>query len=254
MQRKLGETLLELAARIRQDAAKCDFDAIKDPQGEAKRERFICSIGIEAVLKAILKISDEELTFSKQLKLPRILKMQPKTPKSNATDLGTNQYWRWRVQRTTRKAANSKSTTLLKTSPKKSCYRCNRYNHQADECRSKDAICKFCRKKGHIETVCLLKKRKQKEAASQPRKKRVVKCLYTSDRQPISKSVYMYGRDCKFQVDTGSQDNFCDQTKWKELGRQSQTLNTLVPATSKWRYWESSNTLSRLMQLVNPRR
>ena len=55
MQRKLGETLLELAARIRQDAAKCDFDAIKDPQDEAKRERFICSIGIEAVLKAIFE-------------------------------------------------------------------------------------------------------------------------------------------------------------------------------------------------------
>ena len=29
----------------------------------------------------------------------------------------------------------------------------------------------------------------------------------------------MNGRDYKFQVDTSSQDNFCDQTIWNELGR-----------------------------------
>ena len=41
MQRKPGETLQELAARIRQDAATCDFPSIKDPQDEALRQRFI---------------------------------------------------------------------------------------------------------------------------------------------------------------------------------------------------------------------
>ena len=43
MQHKPGETVPELAARIRQDAAKCDFDAIKNPQDEAMRTRFVCS-------------------------------------------------------------------------------------------------------------------------------------------------------------------------------------------------------------------
>ena len=65
MQRKPGETVPELAARIRQDAAK-DFDAIMDPQDEAMRTRFICSIGTDAILKALFKVSDEELTFSSQ--------------------------------------------------------------------------------------------------------------------------------------------------------------------------------------------
>ena len=58
------------------------------------------------------------------------------------------------------------------------------------------------------------------EIGSIPAKKtRGVKCLHTSDRQPIYRSVYINGRDYKFQVDTGSQYNFCDQTKRKELGR-----------------------------------
>ena len=37
MQRKPGETVPELAARIRQDATKSDFDAIKDSQDDAMR-------------------------------------------------------------------------------------------------------------------------------------------------------------------------------------------------------------------------
>ena len=48
MQRKPGESVLELAARIRQATAACDFTAIKDPLNEALRTRFICSINNEA--------------------------------------------------------------------------------------------------------------------------------------------------------------------------------------------------------------
>ena len=44
MQRKPGETLQELAAGIRQDAATCDFPLIKDPQDETLRQRFICFV------------------------------------------------------------------------------------------------------------------------------------------------------------------------------------------------------------------
>ena len=65
MMRKPGETLQELAARIRQDAATCDFSSITDPQDEALRQRFICSVNNEAVLKALFKIKDNELTFAK---------------------------------------------------------------------------------------------------------------------------------------------------------------------------------------------
>ena len=66
MCRKPGESILELAARIRQDAVTCDFAAIKDPLDEAMRTRFMCSVSNEAVLKALLKFK-EELTFAKAI-------------------------------------------------------------------------------------------------------------------------------------------------------------------------------------------
>ena len=63
MQRKPGESVLELAASIRQAAATCDFTAINNHFDEALRTRFICSINNEVVLKALFKVKDDELTF-----------------------------------------------------------------------------------------------------------------------------------------------------------------------------------------------
>ena len=56
LQRKPGETMQELAARIRQEATTCDFASITDPLDEAMRTRFICSVNNEAVLKAFSKL------------------------------------------------------------------------------------------------------------------------------------------------------------------------------------------------------
>ena len=69
MQRKPGETLQELAARIRQDAATCNFPSIEDPQDEAMRQRFICSVNNEAVLKALFKVKDTDLTFARAVQV-----------------------------------------------------------------------------------------------------------------------------------------------------------------------------------------
>eukprot|EP00914_Ancora_sagittata_P022662 GHVO01044975.1.p1 GENE.GHVO01044975.1~~GHVO01044975.1.p1 ORF type:complete len:278 (+),score=45.87 GHVO01044975.1:510-1343(+) len=69
LQRKPGETIQELAARIRQDAATCDFSSIQDPQDEALRTRFIRSVGNEAILKALFKIKDDDLTFARAIQI-----------------------------------------------------------------------------------------------------------------------------------------------------------------------------------------
>jgi len=42
MQRRPGDSMRELAARIRQAAATCDFASMADPLDEALRTRFIC--------------------------------------------------------------------------------------------------------------------------------------------------------------------------------------------------------------------
>ena len=66
--RRPGESIQELATtRIRQAAATCDFSTITIPLDEALRTLFICSINNETVLKALLKINADELTFTRPI-------------------------------------------------------------------------------------------------------------------------------------------------------------------------------------------
>lgn len=65
MQRKSSETIQELVARIRQDAATCDLSSIQGAQDEALKTRFICLVNTEAVLKALFKIKDDDMNFAR---------------------------------------------------------------------------------------------------------------------------------------------------------------------------------------------
>ena len=128
MRGKPGETLQELAARIRQDAVTCDFASIKDPQDEALRSRFTCSVNNEAVLNAHFKVKDDELDFTRGIEIAIETEDAAKVAKDTVH----------RFKLTTEKSA---------------CYRCGDETHQAPQCRFKDSECIFCGIKGHIATV-----------------------------------------------------------------------------------------------------
>ena len=82
MKRKPGETIPELASRIRQDAAStCDFQSIKDPLDEALRTKFICSVDNEAVLKTLSKLKDDELKFSNAIRVAQEVEEAAKVAK-----------------------------------------------------------------------------------------------------------------------------------------------------------------------------
>ena len=81
MKHKPGETIPELASRIRQDAATCDFQSIKDPLDEALRTKFICSVDNEAVLKTLFKLKDDELKFSNAIRVAQEVEEAAKVAK-----------------------------------------------------------------------------------------------------------------------------------------------------------------------------
>ena len=55
---KPGETPQELAARLHQQAVTCDFASIKDPQNEALRTKFICSIAFCKAVEVAVETED----------------------------------------------------------------------------------------------------------------------------------------------------------------------------------------------------
>ena len=223
MSRKPGETIPELAARIRQDAIACDFSSIKDPLDEALRTRFICSISNEAVLKALLKCREDELTFADAIQIANEVEDATKAAKETVSgaippkSFGTPLH---KVQQNPSKPTPQKATTQKPTQhwkspfPKGTCSRCGKTNHRSEDCRYKNTICKFCKKAGHLEKVCLTKNPIRK-ICKKPM--RIARCNQAIP-QPVL-DITVSSTKIAFEIDTGAGDNFISERTWELLGK-----------------------------------
>ena len=207
MQRKPGESVHELASRIRQDAMTCDFDSITKPQDEAMRTRFICSINNEAVLKAVFKVKDTDLTFAKAIEVA--LEVEEAAKVAKETVCGTAHI-----------PQGVHAMQKNKEGPKKEvvCFRCGKKGHKATECRHKESTCSHCQKKGHLEKACL-----QKKKGSKPVVRSIYSCQQTFclPAEELHVTIQLEGHPVKFEVDTGSGDSFIGKDAWREMGQPS---------------------------------
>ena len=149
MDRKLGETIQELVARIRQDAVTCDFPSIQDPLDEALRTRFICSINNEAVLKALFKVKDDELTFARAIEIAIETEDAAKVAKETVYGPHLNE----NINKIQPNEKGKSASTKPQFSPA-TCIRCGKPGHNPKECRFKHTTCHYCSKIGHLEVVC----------------------------------------------------------------------------------------------------
>ena len=133
---KPGETVQELAARIRQQAATCNFTAIKDPQDESMRTKFICSIKNEAVIKALFKVKDDELNFARAVEIAAEIEEAAKAAKEATYGIGAVPVKKVVKSKFQKKPASKKSgTTKSNTKP---CHRCGRAGHKPQDCPFRD--------------------------------------------------------------------------------------------------------------------
>ena len=223
MNRKPGESVQELAARIRQDAVTCDFPSITDPLDEAMRTRSLCSINNEAVLKAMFKIKDDELTFARAIEIATETEEAAKVAKET-------------VHGQPAKPINKvQSGKHFKKDPK-TCFRCDKMGHDPSDCYYRESTCNYCKIRGHIETVCKKKKRStqtrsKKLGISQTgSKKSGTKAIHqipkeTLDKMPeLQLPVKLNGtHTVDFEIDTGAGDNFLGRQTWRCLGQPDLT-------------------------------
>ena len=125
--------------------------------------------------------------------------------------------------KTTEAAAMRKLT--FKPSHAKPCYRCGNNNHNAQDCKSKDAECHFCHKRGHIAPACRQKKSQTSSTAkSSKTPHRRTKWIATEDDEqapqqthdlklftiggnstrPILVDVSINGKQLAMEIDTGA--------------------------------------------------
>ena len=220
MQRKPGETVQELAARIRQDAATCDFLSIKNPQDEALRQRFICSVNNEAVLKALFKISDDQLDFAKAVQVAVETEDAAKVAKE--TVYGSRPKPVNKVKQNNNKMQRKGHQQSKSTDKELTCYRCGKA-HKAPDCPYKDSKCHFCEKKGHLEAVCKKKQQQRpKSSVKKITKTELIKAILgevSDDIPKLDVPIIVKDRQFTMELDTATTGNFVSLPVWKQLGK-----------------------------------
>ena len=222
MKRKPGETIPELASRIRQDAATCDFQSIKDPLDEALRTKFICSVDNEAVLKTLFKLKDDELKFSNAIRVAQEVEEAAKVAKETVHGQPST---------SVQKVYHAKSKTSKTQEKKTACFRCGNSGHFSKACPHIKAICSFCKKTGHLQSVCMSRLRDNKLVKQQMKLVHKVQCSVS----PIYQTIRLNDRRIKFEIDSGASDTFCCEATWQTLGKP-----TLQPVTVRYQVAEGS--------------
>ena len=222
MKRKPGETIPELASRIRQDAATCDFQYIKDPLDEALRTKFICSVDNEAVLKTLFKLKDDELKFSNAIRVAQEVEEAAKVAKETVHGQPST---------SVQKVYHAKSKTSKTQEKKTACFRCGNSGHFSKACPHIKAICSFCKKTGHLQSVCMFRLRNNKLVKQQVKLVHKVQCSVS----PIYQTIRLNDRRIKFEIDSGASDTFCCEATWQTLGKP-----TLQPVTIRYQVAEGS--------------
>ena len=223
MKRKPGETIPELASRIRQDAATCDFQSINDPLDEALRTKFICSVDNEAVLKTLFKLKDDELKFSNAIRVAQEVEEAAKVAKETVHGQPST---------SVQKVYHAKSKTSKTQEKKTACFRCGNSGHFSKACPHIKAICSFCKKTGHLQSVCMSRLRDNSKLVKQQMKLvHKVQCSVS----PIYQTIRLNDRRIKFEIDSGASDTFCCVATWQTLGKP-----TLQPVTIQYQVAEGS--------------
>lgn len=114
--------------------------------------------------------AERDLTFQKAFDLATRAESASKQQKSirNKTDVPE-------VNKATKAKADNP-----KGQPNRRCFRCES-QHDPGDCRFRNTDCRYCRKRGHIETACIMKKKQSKK--QEPKDTTSSVCKSTSDDQ-----------------------------------------------------------------------
>ena len=228
-----------MASRIRQNASTCDFSSIKDPLDEAMRTCFVCSINNEAILKAVFKIKEDELSFSRAVQVASEVEDAAKIAKETVYGAPgdrevihkiqssghsyVKEKQQYKSEENEESDSSENSTNLNAIRRKKGnnfsrmkCFTCGKTNHLREDCRFRGASCNFCNQKGHLEAVCF-KKGKHKNIRHIFKSR--ISSVHKNKLEKLRLDLDMADCTFSFEVDTGSADNFMSVDSWRKIGK-----------------------------------
>ena len=159
-ERAQGESIAVYVAALRKLGEHCGYG---DSLNEMIRDRLVCGVNNDTIQPRLL--AEKELTFERAFEIAQSIEAAEKNSKiiKNGSN-GNQETLHYSETGFTHKDRNSDKE--YEKNP--TCYRCGG-PHLAPSCRFKETICRFCKKKGHVE-VCR-SKANPKQSLSAPKKK-----------------------------------------------------------------------------------
>ena len=170
------------------------------------RTKFICSVDNEAVLKTLFKLKDDELKFSNAIRVAQEVEEAAKVAKETVHGQPST---------SVQKVYHAKSKTSKTQEKKTACFRCGNSGHFSKACPHIKAICSFCKKTGHLQSVCMSRLRDNKLVKQQVKLVQKVQCSVS----PIYQTIRLNDHRIKFEIDSGASDTFCCEATWQTLGK-----------------------------------
>eukprot|EP00731_Ephydatia_muelleri_P037083 Em0393g2a len=160
----------------------------------------MCSVSNEAVLKALFKYKEEELTFAKTIAVAMETEEAAKVAKETVYGTKTSPVHKVDYMRRSRSPDSGENPTSYARDKKRdfplgTCPRCGKSEHRSPDCPFRDATCRQGHRSGSSTTA----------VSSHP------------------------GKLFMFEIDTSAGDNFCSEDVWCDLGKPP-----LSPATGRY--------------------
>uniref|UniRef100_A0A914QZF6 Peptidase A2 domain-containing protein n=1 Tax=Panagrolaimus davidi TaxID=227884 RepID=A0A914QZF6_9BILA len=122
--------------------------------------------------------------------------VQKHHPKASSSKRGENGYGNRHRAPSPAASTSSRDSNASSSSKRGACFSCGG-SHERQTCKFKDAICRFCNKKGHIEKACISKKKgfsgnkNDSTAAAKPHHRSNVRAVQIADTKPQINSFHI---------------------------------------------------------------
>lgn len=210
------ESIAQFVDNLKRLAAHCNFDVYLD---KAVRNQLVLGVKEQKIQDRLLE--QDDLTLEKAIALAKSLELSLKGTsemKKASIEVNAIEKRSFKSKPTNQRAPKKKKNYVSqnKSSNNKCCYRCGAETHLANACKHKDTVCDYCKKKGHLERVCLQAKAEKKEGNKKLQNGYVetVQSNYMDEilqldlsNDPLQKylmNVNVNGKQFQFEVDTGS--------------------------------------------------
>uniref|UniRef100_A0A182XPY4 CCHC-type domain-containing protein n=1 Tax=Anopheles quadriannulatus TaxID=34691 RepID=A0A182XPY4_ANOQN len=157
------ETLSDYLMHLEKLAQTCNFGDYMD---KALRNQFVFGIQNRVIQSRLLEVRDLTLTKAKEIAFGMEMSHRGTDEMHNSRQKSEVQHIEHGANKTKKsfqsssQASSSQSSGRLSNKQNggnKRCYRCGDPDHYADKCKHKATICKYCKKAGHLERMCLTK-------------------------------------------------------------------------------------------------